>query len=42
MKLKTLKRALGYIGKYKYLLPLTVLMAVITVATMVAPTLLPL
>ncbi|MBR5241735.1 MAG: ABC transporter ATP-binding protein [Clostridia bacterium] len=32
MKLKTLKRALGYIGKYKYLLPLTVLMAVITVA----------
>lgn len=32
MKLRTLKRALGYIGKYKYLLPLTVLMAVITVA----------
>lgn len=32
MKLRTLKRALSYIGKYKYLLPLTVLMAVITVA----------
>ena len=32
MKIKTLKRALGYIGKYKYLLPLTVLMAIITVA----------
>ena len=32
MKIKTLKRALGYIGKYKYLLPLTVLLAIITVA----------
>ena len=32
MKIKTLKRALGYIGKYKYLLPITVLLAIITVA----------
>lgn len=32
MKIKTLKRALSYIGKYKYLLPISTLLAVVTVA----------
>ena len=32
MRLKTLKRSLSYIGRYKYLLPISFLLAVITVA----------
>ena len=32
MKIKTLKRALSYIGKYKYLLPISTLLAIVTVA----------
>ena len=32
MKIKTLKRSLSYIGRYKYLLPISILLAVVTVA----------
>lgn len=32
MRIKTLKRSLSYIGKYKYLLPISFLLALITVA----------
>ena len=32
MKIKTLKRSLSYIGRYKYLLPVSILLALVTVA----------
>ncbi len=32
MRIKTLKRALSYIGKYKFLLPVSILLAIVTVA----------